>query len=146
MIMATHYKPDDMPTMSSVLPGGSKLIEFTTKVFGAKVQRSYPMPGGGIAHAEVRFGDSLLMTGDPMGDHVIAPGTVSIYVPDVDTVYARALEAGATSKEAPANQFYGDRSARVVDPFGNNWSIAQHVEDVAEDEMKRRMDEMMKGS
>jgi len=143
--MATDWKPKDMPTLTTVLPGGRKLIEFVTKVFDAKVQRIYEMPGGGVAHAEIRFGDSLVMTGDPMGDHTISPASAHMYVKDVDATHQRALDAGATSKEAPKNQFYGDRSARINDPFGNQWSIATHVEDVTEEEMKRRMDEMMKG-
>ena len=143
--MAIHYKPKEMPTLTPALPGGRKLIDFVTKVFDAKAERVYPTPGGGVAHAEIRFGESLVMTGDPMGDHVIPPGAVHLYVPDADATYRRALDAGATSKEAPKDQFYGDRNARVVDPFGNQWSIATHIEDVSEEEMKRRMDAMMKG-
>ena len=82
---------------------------------------------------------SLIMTGDPMGDHTIPPCSVSIYVPDCDATYERALAAGATSKEPPKDQFYGDRSARIVDPFGNQWNIATHIEDVSAEEMDRRI-------
>ena len=142
--MPIHWKPTEMPTLTPALPGGKKLIDFVQRVFDAKVQRIYEGPDGGVAHAEIRFGESLLMTGDPMGDHVIPPGAASVYVPDCDAAYKRALDAGAKSKEAPKDQFYGDRTARVVDPNGNQWSIATHVEDVSEDEMKRRMDKLMK--
>jgi PhnB protein len=62
-----------------------------------------------------------------------------MYVPDCDATYARALSAGFTSKEPPRDQFYGDRNARLVDPFGNEWYVSTHVEDVSEAEMKRRM-------
>jgi PhnB protein len=143
--MTIPWKPKDMPTLTPAMPGGKKLIEFVTRVFDAGVQRVYETPGGGVAHAEIRLGDSLLMTGDPMGEHTIPPGSAHVYVPDCDSAYARALEAGATSKEPPKDQFYGDRTARVVDGLGNQWSIATHKEDVSEEEMKRRMDVMMSG-
>jgi len=143
--MAVHWQPKDMPTISAAVPGGRKLIDFVTKVFAARAERVYEGPGGSVMHAEVRFGDSLIMTGDPMGPEQLPPASLSVYVPDVEAAYRRALDAGATSKQEPKDQFYGDRSARVVDPFGNQWNIATHVEDVAEDEMKRRMDAMMKG-
>ena len=136
--MTTHWKPADMPTLTPALPGGGRLIEFMKKVFGAHTSRVYEM-GGVVAHAEIRVGESLLMTGDPTGEHTIPPGSAHIFVPDCEAAYQRALDAGATSKETPKDQFYGDRTARVVDPFGNQWSIATHVEDVSEEEMERRM-------
>lgn len=144
--MTVHWQPKDTPTITSVVRGGRKLIEFTTKVFGGKPVRIYDGPGGAVAHAEIRIGDSMLMTGDPMGPDELMPCSLSLYVPDVEDAYKRALAAGATSKQEPKDQFYGDRSARVVDPFGNQWNIATHVEDVPEDEMLRRMEAMMKGS
>lgn len=143
--MAIAWKPKEMPTLTPAMPGGKKLIDFVKKVFDAKIQRVYETPGGGVAHAEIRFGESLVMTGDPMGDHKIEPGSAHVYVPDCDAAYKRALDAGAKSKEPPKDQFYGDRVARVVDPLGNQWSIATHKEDVSEEELKRRMDAMMKG-
>jgi PhnB protein len=143
--MTISWKPNDMPTLTPAMPGGKKLIEFVTHVFGAKAQRVYETPGGGVAHAEIRFGDSLVMTGDPMGEHAIPPGSAHVYVPDCDAAYERALASGATSKEAPKDQFYGDRVARVIDPLGNQWSIATHKEDVSEEELNRRMAEAMKG-
>ncbi len=143
--MTIPWKPASRPTLIPAMPGGRKLIEYVTKVFGASIAALYDGPGGGVAHAEIRFGESLLMTGDPMGPHTIPPGSAHVYVPDVDAAYARALEAGATSKEEPKDQFYGDRVARVVDAFGNQWSIATHMEDVSDEELKRRMDALMKG-
>lgn len=144
--MAISWKPNGMPTLTPALPGGRKLIDFVGKVFGAKPKRIYEGPDGGVAHAEIAFGESVVMTGDPMGDHTIPAGAAHVYVKDVDAAYQRALDAGATSKEAPNDQFYGDRVARVVDAMGNQWSIATHVEDVSEEELKKRMEAMMKPS
>jgi PhnB protein len=143
--MTIPWKPTDMPTLTPALPGGRKLIEFVGHVFDAHAARVYPTPDGGVAHAEIRFGDSLVMTGDPMGEHTIPPGAAHVYVPDCDAAYQKALAHGATSKEPPKDQFYGDRVARVVDAQGNQWSIATHKEDVSEEELKRRMEAMMKG-
>lgn len=99
--MTIHWKPANTPTLTPAMPGGRKLIDFVTKVFGATISRLYEAPGGGVAHAEIAFGESRLMTGDPMGDHVIPAGAAHVYVADVDAAYGRALEAGATSKAAP---------------------------------------------
>ena len=143
--MAIPWKPTDMPTLTPALPGGKKLIEFAKHVFDARATHVYETPDGGVAHAEIRFGDSLVMTGDPMGEHTIPPGAAHVYVPDCDAAYERALAHGATSKEAPKDQFYGDRVARVVDAQGNQWSIATHKEDVSEEELNRRMEALMKG-
>jgi PhnB protein len=137
--MATHWKPADMPTLTPAFPGGKRLIDFLKAVFDAKPKFIMEMAGGGLGHAEIRLGDSLVMTGDAMGDHVLPPGSAHVYVPDCDAAYKRAIAAGATGKEEPKDQFYGDRTARVVDPFGNQWSIATHTEDVSEEEMGRRM-------
>ena len=143
--MTIEWKPCNMPTLTPALPGGGKRIEFVTAVFGAKIEHLYPAPGGGVAHAEIRLGESLLMTGDPMGEHVLPAGALQIYVPDVDAAFQRALAAGASAKEEPKDQFWGDRSARVIDPFGNQWSISTHVEDVSAEEINRRMEALMGG-
>jgi PhnB protein len=127
-----------MPTIIPALPGGAKLVDFMKTVFDARAE-VYEMPAGVVAHAEIKVGDSVVMTGEPWGDHVIPPCAVSIYVSDCDAAFARALQAGAREKEAPKNEFYGDRRARVIDPFGNQWNISQHVEDVPRDEIERRM-------
>ena len=143
--MTIPWKPKDRPTLIPALPGGKKLIDFVKHVFDARVEHIYETPNGGVAHAEIRFGDSLVMTGDPSGDHLIPPGAAHVYVPDCDAAYARAVARGATSKEAPKDQFYGDRVARVVDPHGNQWSIATHREEVSAEELNRRMEALMKG-
>ena len=107
------------------------VIEFLERAFsGAEVYRAQP-PGGPILHAQIRIGDSIISMGDAHGPHQPMPGTLHLYVPDTDAIYAQALRAGAVSIQPPADQPYGDRSAGVRDPFGNRWFLATHVRDVA---------------
>lgn len=109
------------------------LIEFVKQAFGATENFRGIGSAGGI-HAEVRIGDSMVMIGGGAGDGVwrgeSMPATLHLYVNDVDSLYQRALQAGATSLTEPANQSYGDRMAGVKDSFGNIWYIATHIEDV----------------
>jgi uncharacterized glyoxalase superfamily protein PhnB len=97
------------------------------------------MPDGSVGHAEVKVGDSIVMVGDAGGEWPATRAALHLYVDDVDAVYQAAIAAGGTSKAEPELQFYGDRRATVVDPAGNEWSIATHVEDVSEEEMERRL-------
>lgn len=115
---------------------GAKLIEFVERAFGAEQIERLEDPDGTVRHAQVRIGDSFVMLGTPQGEPM--PSSLYLYVPDCDAVYARALEAGATSIMEPADQFYGDRGAGVTDPFGNLWWIGTHVEDVSHEELERR--------
>jgi PhnB protein len=121
------------------IPGAAELIDFLKSAFHASEKERISMPDGSLAHAEVLIGDSIIMLGEPMGDCVSMPGAFYLYVDDMETVYKRALEAGATSTMEPADQFWGDRLAAVKDRFGNIWNLATHVEDVSEEEMQRRM-------
>jgi PhnB protein len=125
-----------------VVPGVADLIEFVKKAFGAVELMRHSTGGGAIMHAEVKIGDSRIMMGEPPanaeGWHKPIPGSIHLYVQDVDAVYARAMAAGATSLREPANQFYGDRTAGVQDASGNQWWIATHVEDVSPEELSRR--------
>lgn len=115
-----------------------RLIEFTTRAFEGKEVLRMTEPGGGVRHAEVKIGDSIVMMGEASAQHPAMPTSLYLYVTDTDTAYKRALQAGATSLEEPATQFYRDRRAGVKDPVGNHWWIATHVEDVPPEEMKRR--------
>ncbi len=123
----------------------AKLIDFLEKAFGAK-KRYPPMtrPDGGIIHAEMVIGDSIIMLGEPMGNSQPIPGNLYLYVPDVDAIYQRALQEGATSIMPVADQFYGDRTGAVLDMCGNHWVIATHIEDVSPEEIQKRVNAFMK--
>ncbi|MDQ5874406.1 MAG: VOC family protein [Actinomycetota bacterium] len=145
--------PDEYPQVTAYLciDGASDAIEFYSKVLGA-TQRGDRMeaPGGKVGHAELSLGDSLIMLSDEFPEMGIqspkklggSPVTMSVYVEDVDAVFERAVEAGAKPLRAVEDQFYGDRSGQFEDPFGHRWSVASHIEDVAPDEMRKRMEAM----
>ncbi len=120
--------------------GVARLSEFVKLAFDATEKGRFSGPDGSIMHAEVRIGDSMVMMGEPHGDVKPMPGMLHLYVSDVDETYRRAIAAGAKSLREPADQFYGDRSSGVEDMCGNQWWISTHVEDVSEEEMRRRMD------
>ncbi len=128
-----------------VVPGIAKLLDFLKQAFGAVVTEG-PMtaPDGTVRHAEVRIGDSIVMMGEPNGPWKAMPSALYLYVPDVDEVYRKALQAGAKSLQAPADQFYGDRNAGIQDPGGNMWWIGTHQEDVPPEEMAKRAEAAMK--
>jgi PhnB protein len=137
--------PDGYPPLcaSQVVERCGEAIEFYKKVFGGKERTRYPMPDGKVAHVELGFGPAVLMMGDAMPPAFPpAPGRFALYVKDVDATYKAALAAGASSKEEPKNQFYGERTARIVDPFGAEWYVMTHVEDVSPKEMQKRMASM----
>jgi PhnB protein len=153
--MSSPSRPSPIPdsyrrvTPCLTVHGGTKAIEYYAAVFGATERMRYPGPGGTIAHAEIQIGDSVIIVEDenpqrgskapPPGGLEGSPAYLFIYVEDVDAVVAKALELGATLQRAPEDQFYGDRDGHIVDPFGHGWTIASHVEDVAPEEMMRRM-------
>lgn len=133
-----------------VVDGAAKAIAFYEAAFGAIETVRMPTPDNRIGHAEVKIGDSVVMLSDAMKemDHKSpktlggTPITLMIYVPDVDKTVAAALKAGAKELRPVENQFWGDRMGGVTDPFGHQWFIATHVEDVTPEEMKRRMESM----
>jgi uncharacterized glyoxalase superfamily protein PhnB len=98
--------------------------------FGAEERLVVPAPDGGVAHAKIAIGDSIIEMSDAHGAYRPMPSAIHLYVPDTDALYEQALRAGAKSLMPPADQVYGDRSAGVIDPFGNQWFIATHVRDV----------------
>ncbi len=138
--------PDRYHTVTPYLlvAGAARLIDFLKSAFDAKECYRANRPDGGVMHAEITIGDSVIMMGEPMGEFQPMPCMVHLYVEDADAVYKQALKAGATTVQEPADQFYGDRSAGVKDMFGNLWWIATHKEDVAPEELERRAQTAMK--
>ena len=148
-------KPNPIPqtyrrvTPCLVVQGAAKALDFYAEVFGATERMRFPGPGGTVAHAEIQIGDAVVIVEDedprrgttapPAGGLPGTPVFQFIYVENVDATVARAVELGATMQRAPQDQFYGDRDAYIIDPFGHGWTIATHVEDVSPEEMTRRM-------
>jgi PhnB protein len=152
--MAVKAKPDGYHSITPylIVRGGAAAIDYYKAAFGAVEQVRMPGPGGTIGHAEIRIGDSVVMLADEPPDQQWrspqslggSPVGLLLYVEDVDARFNQALAAGGKVIKPLANQFYGDRSGTLADPFGHQWTLATHVEDVSPEEMKRRMDEMMK--
>lgn len=122
------------------VPDARKQIEFMKQVFGAEEELRMPNADGSVGHAELKIGDSVIMTGDA-GE--LRP-MLYLYVDDVDAVFKKALESGAMALREPADQFYGDRTAQVKDPLGNIWFLATAKEDVPQAEQMRRWEEIAK--
>lgn len=145
--------PDEYPRLSPylVVEGAAAAIDFYRDVFGATERMRMPGPNDTIGHAELQLGDSVIMLADEFPDMGHrgpksiggTPVGLSVYVEDVDATLAKAVAAGATEESAAKDQFYGDRTATFLDPFGHKWHVATHVEDVSPDEMSRRAAEMM---
>lgn len=140
--MATNYIPDGYYTITPylIVDGAGKLIEFIETVFDGKVVMKMEGENGKIAHAEIKIGDSMLMLADSGEEWKPTQAMLHLYFEDADTVYQKALDAGAVSIKEPADQFYGDRNSAVKDAFGNFWGISTHIEEVSEEEMQRRME------
>jgi PhnB protein len=131
-----------------IVEDAKRAIEFSSKAFGAEEKFRLPM-GDRIGHAEIKIGDSFVMLADefPEMGH-LGPNSrggptssVVLYVEDVDSSFKQALEAGANEQRPVQNQFWGDRMGTLTDPFGHQWSLATHVEDISEAEMESRMKE-----
>ena len=129
-----------------ILDDATAALEFYKKALGAVELMRFPAPGGKIGHAEIKIGDSPVMLADenPEMDARSArtiggsPISLMVYVEDVDALVARAVAAGAKIVRPVANQFYGDRTGGIDDPFGFHWYIATHIEDVPPDELEKR--------
>ena len=129
-----------------IIRGAADAIEFYKKAFGATELFRFPAPDGKIGHAEIKIGDSPIMLADEYpemgykGPQTFggSPVSLMIYVEDVDSVFNRALMAGATVMEAVQDKFYGDRIGSLTDPFGHVWHVSTHKEDVSFEELQRR--------
>jgi uncharacterized glyoxalase superfamily protein PhnB len=147
--MAVKAKPDGYHTVTPhlIVRGGAKALEFYRTAFGAEETVRMPGPDGRLLHAEMRIGDSVVMLSDEFPEQGSkspqslggCPGGIFLYVDNVDAAFKRAVDAGCDVKMPPTDMFWGDRYAKLADPFGHAWAMATHVEDVPPEEMKRRM-------
>ncbi len=152
--MAVKPIPDGYHTVTPylIVQGAAAAIEFYKKAFGATELFRMPAPGGKVGHAEILIGNSRIMLADEFPEIDAkspasfggSPVGLLLYVQDVDALFQRAVSAGVKVKKPLADQFYGDRSATLTDPFGHQWTIATHKEDVSPEEMNRRMKTAMK--
>lgn len=135
-----------------IIKGAARALEFYKNAFGASEVMRMPGPGGTVGHAEIKIGQAIIMLADEFPDMNCkgpqsfggSPVSIMVYVKDVDTFVDRAVSAGAKVCRPVANQFYGDRSGSLEDPFGHQWHFATHVEDVPPDEMAKRAKVFMK--
>lgn len=133
-----------------IVSHASQAIEFYKRVLGAVEVMRMDTPDGKISHAELKIGDSKIMLADEYPQmnaygpekYQGSPVGIHIYVPDVDTTVNEAINAGATLSHEVVDQFYGDRSGSFTDPFGHTWYVATHIEDVSQDEIRRRAAEL----
>jgi uncharacterized glyoxalase superfamily protein PhnB len=128
------------------IKGAVAAIEFYKQAFGAEELSRIPMPDGRVAHAEIRIGDSVIFLADEMPEYGAfgpsgqgSPVSIHLYVEDCDAVFARAQNAGAKATMPLSDMFWGDRYGKLMDPFGHEWSVATHKEDVPPEELARRM-------
>ena len=130
-----------------IVKGAARALDYYAQAFGAKELFRFPQPDGRIGHAEMEIGDSKFMLADEFPERDIRapqgppPVSMAVYTEDCDAMFNRAIAAGGKVVRPIANQFYGDRTGVLADPFGHQWSIATHVEDVPPEEMQRRMKE-----
>ena len=149
--MAVKAIPDGYHSVTPylVVKGAEKALDYYKKVFNAVETVRMPGPGGRIMHAEMKIGNSIVMLADENPErHHLSPQSIGgagvsimLYTDDVDTTFKKAVDAGARANQPPVDMFWGDRMGNLTDPFGHEWSIATHKEDVSPAEMERRMKE-----
>lgn len=158
--MAIQPIPDGYHTATPylIVKGAGRAIEFYKRAFGASEVMRMDGPKGRIGHAEIRIGNSPIMLADEYpemgfrspqslseaGANMKPPVSILLYVEDVDARFKKAIAAGAQELKQLQDQFYGDRSGTLQDPFGHVWTIATHKEDVSPDEMKKRAEAFLK--
>ncbi len=147
--------PDEYPRVMPylIVDGAGEALDFYCSVLGARERMRMPAPEGKIGHAELEIGDSIFMLADEApemnarGPRSVGgtPVSLYVYVEDVDSVFEKALQSGAKELQPVEDKFYGDRSGTFEDPFGHQWGVASHVEDVPAEEMNKRMEEAFAG-
>ena len=151
MAKATNPIPQGYHTITPSLTcrDAAKAIDFYKKAFGAQELMRMPSPDGSkVSHAEIKIGDSVVFVSDEFPGMSAAPAPTTtpsyslfLYIEDVDTVFNRAIAAGARADMPMQDMFWGDRYGKVTDPFGHQWGLAMHIEDVAPEEIGRRAQE-----
>ena len=139
MAKSKSHMPQGFHTVTPyiVVPGVARLIEFLEQAFGAQRREVMKREDGSVAHASMTLGDSILEMGESP-DKKSMPMAFHVYIPNVDELYKRALAAGAKSLMEPKDQFYGERSAGLIDDWGNHWYIATYTEDLTPEELSAR--------
>ncbi len=147
--MAVQPIPEGYRTATPylIIKGAASAIEFYKKAFGATELMRAPTPDGQLMHAEIQIGDSRIMLADEYPDmgyrgpqaYGGSPVSIHLYVTDVDALFQRAVAAGAKATRPVQDQFYGDRTGTLVDPFGHVWSIGTHTKDVSMEEIEKHM-------
>ena len=145
--MAVQPIPDGYHSVTPylIVNDGAAALEFYKQAFDATEVMRMPGPGGKVMHAEIRIGDSIVMLADEFPEQHLrgplalggSPVGICLYVEDVDTQFAQAIQAGAKERRPLQDQFYGDRSGTVEDPFGHNWTLATHKEDLTPEEIEK---------
>jgi uncharacterized glyoxalase superfamily protein PhnB len=136
-------------TPNICVAGADRAIDFYKRAFGAEELSRFPAPDGKIMHAEIRIGDSVIMLGDEMPDQGAkspksyggTPVGFFIYKDNVDSAWKQAVDAGGKPVVPLADQFWGDRTGCLEDPFGHRWWLAQHIQDLTPDELRQRAEE-----
>ncbi|HEY6306990.1 MAG TPA: VOC family protein [Candidatus Angelobacter sp.] len=135
-----------------IIKGAAAAIDYYKKAFGAVETMRMPQPDGRVGHAEVKIGEAVVMLADEHPEmNIVSPTTLGnspvgllLYVENADATFNKAIALGGQVERPMADQFYGDRTGTIKDPFGHKWTIATHKEDVTPEEMKRRMAAMAK--
>ncbi|MEU9044972.1 MULTISPECIES: VOC family protein [unclassified Kitasatospora] len=128
-------------------------IAFYSRAFGAKELQRYTAPDGSVPHAQIRIGGTIVMLSDESpaaglpGPGALGgtPVTLYLFVADVDAAFARAVRAGAEAKRPVQDQFFGERTGQLLDPFGHRWTLATRIEDVSPEEFERRANAYVRG-
>lgn len=147
--MSVKQIPDGYHSVTPylIVPDAEAAIAFYIKAFKAIEKARMMMPDGKIGHAEIKIGNSIIMLACANPEYGFrapqdlggSPVSIFLYVIDVDSFTAKALAAGAIEQQAPQNMFWGDRLAKIEDPFGYSWTIATHIEDVTLEECQKRL-------
>ena len=130
-----------------IVNNAAQAIEFYKKAFGAKEVMRFDRPDGKVGHAEIKIGDTIIMLADESPEmQALAPKayggspvSLLLYIEDVDAVFKKAISLGATEKRPLENMFYGDRTGSLIDPFGHIWYVSTHIEDVSQEEVRKRV-------